>query len=199
MAYASAAEDGALLGGLTGFGLAGAGRAVGSVRGGLVRRLGDWSTTARQALNLDPTPSAGGEHGPISAVDSRFVSSETFGLSASPLMKRWARHSLETQVRDLNALGDLATPHSFRNGMLLTQDVGQTAAVGRTWFRTYLEASIWIGWVNDVKPSNMGANGRAFDPSLDAVDKALLYGGGAVVGAGGFAAGAMSRRGPRAR
>ncbi|NVI97980.1 VCBS repeat-containing protein [Myxococcus sp. AM009] len=99
--------------------------------------------------------------------------------NANPTLQAWGRHSLANQFRALDALDDLATPHSFRNGMLLMQDVGPTASFGRTWLNAYIQGSRRIGWVNDLKPANMGANGRIFDPALDLVDKSILFGGGA--------------------
>lgn len=106
---------------------------------------------------------------------------------ASSLMQAWGRHSLQTQTRALNALGELAVPHSFRSGMLFTRDAIGTPTF-RTFGKTFVEGTKRIGFPNDIRPWNMGANGLVFDPAYDRVDKSLLIGGAVVVGGGSFAA-----------
>lgn len=95
---------------------------------------------------------------------------------ANSLMRAWGQHSLRTQARALDKLGDLAVPHSFRGNMLFTQHAGGSPSFG-TWARTWLNGTARIGFPNDIRPWNMGANGLVFDPALDVVDKTFLIGG----------------------
>ncbi|RKG77962.1 RHS repeat-associated core domain-containing protein [Corallococcus terminator] len=95
--------------------------------------------------------------------------------NATGLMRAWGEHSLSCQVRALTRLQEMATPFSYRNGLLILQDVGPTAT-RRTFLKAYLKGSRRIGYVNDIKPRNMGENGLIFDPAMDYVDKSLIYG-----------------------
>jgi len=97
--------------------------------------------------------------------------------NASPLMRAWGQHALETQAHALGDLGDLAVAHSYRNGMLMTAHAGGRPSFG-TFTRSWYEGSKRIGILNDIRRRNMGANGLIFDPAWDIVEKSLAVGGG---------------------
>lgn len=101
--------------------------------------------------------------------------------NANIFMRFWGQQSIEAQAKGLTRLGDMATPFELRNGILITQDVGQTAQGG---FRLGSMSSAKIYWVgskrmgtffNDIQPRNMGTNGIIFDPAIDPVMKGMVY------------------------
>jgi RHS repeat-associated protein len=99
---------------------------------------------------------------------------------ASGLMRAWGQHSLRAQANALEKLGELAVPHSFRNGLLATAHAGGRPSLG-TFARAWAQGSRRIGILNDIRPRNMGANGLVFDPAYDLVEKSVLV-GGAILG-----------------
>jgi RHS repeat-associated protein len=101
---------------------------------------------------------------------------------SNALMQWWGKQSINAQYQGLQALGDMATPSAMRNGMLCTRHVGETLPDGFRLLnsasrRAYLQGSRRMGTIlNDIQPRNMGVNGLIFDPALDPVTKALLWG-----------------------
>ncbi|NJL29486.1 MAG: RHS repeat-associated core domain-containing protein [Thermoanaerobaculia bacterium] len=108
--------------------------------------------------------------------------------TASQFMRWWGQQTIRAQHRGLQRLGDMATPHQLRNGMLFTKDVGAVLPDGfrllnATSRPAYLRGSLRMRtFVNDIQPRNMGQNGLIFDPSIDWFTKFVGATGG--VGAG---------------
>lgn len=110
---------------------------------------------------------------------------------SNSLMQWWGQKSINAQYRGLQALGDMATPSTMRNGMLFTRSVGETLPDGFRLLNSasrgaYLQGSRRMGtYFNDIQPRNMGTNGLIFDPAIDPVTKALFWG---VAGAAAYGA-----------
>jgi hypothetical protein len=90
--------------------------------------------------------------------------------------------SLRSQAEALTKLGNMATPFSYEGGLLMTRNVGPTSSWSSgTFWRTWWQGSRRMGFLNDIRPRNIGANGLIFDPALDPLSKSILIGGGAAV------------------
>lgn len=111
---------------------------------------------------------------------------------SNALMQWWGQKSINAQYRGLQALGDMATPSTMRNGMLFTRSVGETLTDGFRLLNSasrdaYLQCSRRMGtFFNDIQPRNMGTNGLIFDPAIDPVTKALFWGGAGAAAYGAY-------------
>lgn len=105
--------------------------------------------------------------------------------NASRLSRWWGRGSLRAQAKALEKLGDMAPTHLFRNGRLVTRDVGQ-----------YVPGSFWRTWArgswrlrtpfNDIRRRNIGGTSNLiFDPAKHPIHEALEWGTAGVSAAGG--------------
>ncbi|MGH7830847.1 MAG: hypothetical protein ACREP8_11785, partial [Candidatus Binatia bacterium] len=112
---------------------------------------------------------------------------------AGGLMQAWGERSIRAQFEGLQSLGDMATPSYLRYSILFTRDVGPTLPDGYRLLNpiardAYIEGSKRMGtWFNDIRPQNMGINGRIFDPAIDPVTKTLFWTG--ITGGAGAADG----------
>jgi len=88
---------------------------------------------------------------------------------------RWlGKRSLRYQHEGLAKLGDMATPHIYRNGKLITRNAGLYTK-GNFW-KTWWEGTKRLGTpMNDIRPNNIGSNGIIFDPSLDPIQRAVYW------------------------
>lgn len=95
--------------------------------------------------------------------------------NASAFWRWWGRGSLNAQARALDRLGDMATPHLYKNGKLVMRDVGEYVP-GNFW-RTWAKASCRLGTpMNDIRPRNMGGpNNLIFDPALHPVQQGAYW------------------------
>jgi len=90
---------------------------------------------------------------------------------AGPVSRFLGQRSLAQNSRALDQLGDMATPHAYVDGVLYTKDVGPTmkqagGARNPDFWRAWREGSRRMGtYLNDIRPRNMGANGKIFDPA----------------------------------
>jgi RHS repeat-associated protein len=104
---------------------------------------------------------------------------------ANAFAQWWGEKTIQAQYQGLQQLGEMATPHAMRNGMLFTKDVGPVLGGGSRFFNpvsreAWLEGSQRMGtYFNDIQPRNMGVNGLIFDPAIDPITKAFFYGGAA--------------------
>jgi len=88
--------------------------------------------------------------------------------NASKFWKLWGKKSLDVQADGLGKLDNLAPRFLYQDGRLIVEDVG-TLAKGNMDFRTFLGYYIRGSWrlgtpFNDIRPRNMGMNGKIFDP-----------------------------------
>jgi len=101
---------------------------------------------------------------------------------ASSFARWWARGTLRAQARALDKLGDMAPPHLFRNGRLVTRDVGRFCGSRSQFWRIWAKGSWRLGTpLNDIRPRNIGAGGQIFDPALHPLQQALYWGGGCII------------------
>ena len=102
--------------------------------------------------------------------------------SASAIQQWWGRVSLNAQARALNKLGDMATPHLFKNGKLVMRDAGQFDGSAVDFLSIRAKGSWRLGTpFNDLWPRNIGANGLAFDPALHPIHEGIYWVGTGVV------------------
>ena len=102
--------------------------------------------------------------------------------SASAIQQWWGRGSLNAQARALNKLGDMATPHLFKNGKLVMRDAGQFDGSAVDFLSIRVKGSWRLGTpFNDLWPRNIGANGLAFDPALHPIHEGIYWVGTGVV------------------
>ena len=103
-------------------------------------------------------------------------------------MQWWGQKSINAQKEGLQQLGDMATEFEMRNGILFTRNVGPTmkdAGMGfsKEYFKTWWNGSKKMGTLlNDLRPRNIGANGKIFDPAFDPITKGMFWGGVSAVG-----------------
>jgi len=110
--------------------------------------------------------------------------------NASAIRQWWGRGSLKAQAKALDKLGDLATPHTFKNGKLVMRDAGQFSGSAQDFLSIRIQGSWSLGTpFNDIWPRNIGANGQIFDPALHPIHQAAWWtlGGVSVVGGGALA------------
>ncbi len=106
---------------------------------------------------------------------------------ASKFAQWWGRGSLNAQAAGLEQLGDMAPSFLYKNGKLITRDVGQFSGSVSDYLRIWAKGSWRMRTpMNDIRPWNIGANGQIFDPALHPIQQGVYWGGSAiVVGAGG--------------
>jgi hypothetical protein len=80
----------------------------------------------------------------------------------------WGKKTLDEQAKALKKLDDLAPRFLYQDGKLIIEDVGPLAKgnmdLGR-FAEYYLRGSWRLGTpFNDIRPWNMGKNGKIFDP-----------------------------------
>jgi hypothetical protein len=98
-------------------------------------------------------------------------------------MRWWGRGSLNAQARGLNKLGEMATPHWYESGRLITRDAGgefagSTAELWRIRMQAMLRMrTLWT----DVWRNNIGANGLIFDPAIHPIAAGVLWAGSGAV------------------
>lgn len=106
--------------------------------------------------------------------------------NANVFKRAWGLLSIEAQEQGLARLGaDMSTDFFVKDGMLFTRNVG-TVLAKRT-NSTYLKSLARGSWrmktvLNDIKPGNMGVNGKVFDPAYDYVQKAIQITTGNFIG-----------------
>jgi hypothetical protein len=108
--------------------------------------------------------------------------------NASMFRQWWGRMAIKAQAEGLAKLGDIATPFRYEDGLLLTQDVGETSSYfSSSYWQAFAKGSARMGTLlNDIRPRNVGLNGLIFDPALDPISKGLLVGGGAAAAGTGI-------------
>lgn len=101
--------------------------------------------------------------------------------NANFITRFWGQQSIEAQAKGLAKLGDMATPFEMRNGVLITQDVGQTFQGGFRLGSIQAAKTYWAGsrrmgtFFNDIQPRNVGTSGIIFDPAIDPLSKGIAY------------------------
>ncbi|TWT35026.1 tRNA(Glu)-specific nuclease WapA precursor [Thalassoglobus neptunius] len=97
---------------------------------------------------------------------------KTVDPDAAPVVRWFAQHALDEQVRALTTLGSDAPAFIFRNGKLVIRDIGNFSGSFLDWVGRFAAASRKLGTIfNDVLPRNIGANGQIFDPALTSFDQ----------------------------
>jgi len=107
--------------------------------------------------------------------------------NATRIQRWWGQGSLDAQARSLDKLGDMATPHIYKNGKLVMRDAGQFEGSTMDFLKIRAEGSWRLGTpFNDLWPRNIGANGLAFDPALHPIQESIYWiGTGYVIYKGG--------------
>ena len=106
--------------------------------------------------------------------------------NANRLAQWWGRGSLHAQARGLRRLGNMAPNFIYKNGRIVTRDVGN-----------YVSGNFWPTWArgslrlrtpfNDIRPRNIGSNNLIFDPSKHPIQEGLEWGAaGLGIGVGGY-------------
>jgi RHS repeat-associated protein len=112
--------------------------------------------------------------------------------NASPVMQAWGKQTIIAQAEALGKLDPtLAAQYKLKGGVLFTRDVGPTLGAysgyfTKTFWSSFYAGSRQIGFLNDIRPRNMGANGIIFDPAFDPFTKVIWYGGVAFAVPGGL-------------
>jgi hypothetical protein len=102
--------------------------------------------------------------------------------NASAIQQWWGRGSLNAQARALDKLGDMATPHLFKNGKLVMRDAGQFSGSTMDFLSLRANGSWSLGTpFNDIWPRNIGANGHIFDPALHPIHEGIYWAGTGIV------------------
>ncbi len=82
--------------------------------------------------------------------------------------RQFAQRGLEEQVKGLKQLGEQAPSFLYRNGRLVTRDVGRFSGSGLDWLRIRIRGSWRLGTpFNDIVKRNIGATGQIFDPKIN--------------------------------
>jgi hypothetical protein len=106
--------------------------------------------------------------------------------NANVFKRAWGLLSIEAQEQGLARLGaDLSTDFFVKDGMLFTRNVGEilTKRSGNGYLKNLARGSWKLRTgLNDIRPGNMGLNGKIFDPALDPVQKAFIWKGVGKVG-----------------
>ena len=88
--------------------------------------------------------------------------------NASRFWRWWGEKSIDVQANGLRKLDDLAPRFLYQDGKLIVEDVGSLAKGNmdlRTFLGYYTRGSWRLGTpFNDIRPWNMGKNGKIFDP-----------------------------------
>jgi RHS repeat-associated protein len=90
----------------------------------------------------------------------------------------WGKKTLDEQAKALKKLDDLAPRFLYQDGKLIIEDVGPLAKgnmdLGR-FAEYYLRGSWRLGTpFNDIRPWNMGKNGKIFDPVYHPIHEMLI-------------------------
>ena len=97
------------------------------------------------------------------------------GYYLKTAVTKYGRQALQAQVEALKNLGNLAPEWSFENGILRVKDVGKFKGSASNFVKIYLKGSKKIGLANDIRPRNIGANGRLFDPALPPAQRIFYH------------------------
>jgi hypothetical protein len=82
--------------------------------------------------------------------------------------QRFGQSGLEQQVRYLTLLGDDAPSFLYKNGRLITRDVGQFTGSRFELLKIRLKGSWRLGTpINDIVRKNIGATRQIFDPAIN--------------------------------
>lgn len=175
--------EGAVVGGLFGGLLGWVGPAITKKVGASLKNLAE-----RIAANM-PTPNPGA----VSSLVTQSISGWTKrpgGLKLAKVGDYWIKEvdydsmaarlygegALKAQVDALKKLGTLAPEHAFENGRLIIRDVGKFEGPLTEFLEIKLLGSIRLRTMfNDIRPSNIGANGQVFDPALHPVHQGLMW------------------------
>ena len=95
--------------------------------------------------------------------------------SSSRFAQWWGRGSLNAQARALSKLEDLAPSFLYKNGKMITRDVGAYAP-GNFW-STWMKGSVRLRTpFNDIRPRNIGGSKNLiFDPAKHPLQEGLEW------------------------
>jgi hypothetical protein len=101
---------------------------------------------------------------------------------ASKFWQRWGQKSLDVQADGLKKLDDLAPRFIYQDGRLVIEHVEplgrgflDPAFFSKTFLRSYFHGSRRLGTpFNDIRPWNMGKNGKIFDPVYHPLHEAAV-------------------------
>lgn len=103
--------------------------------------------------------------------------------NASRLGQWWGKKSLDVQADALNRLDDLAPRFVYQDGKLVIEHVEPMARglrdISSSDLRIFLDSYVRGSWrlgtpFNDIRPWNMGKNGKIFDPAYHPLQEMAL-------------------------
>ncbi|MEZ6153415.1 MAG: hypothetical protein R3C09_25210 [Pirellulaceae bacterium] len=100
---------------------------------------------------------------------------------ANSIAQWWGRGALNAQAKALEKLGTMAPSYLYRNGKLVTRDVGRFQGSSSEAWSIWAQGSVRLRTpFNDIRSYNIGANGQIFDPALHPIHAGIYWGGAGV-------------------